>query len=84
MLPGKPLTHFYCLKAIVAGLIVVFLGSCAVIVKKYQPGKPFRKILKRREKAVGIESEGTARRQHPGKKTGETFLAGTEKPACLR
>src|SRR5688572_12011124 len=40
MSPGKPLTHKLFQNAILAGLIVIILGSCT-IVKKYQPGKPF-------------------------------------------
>jgi outer membrane protein assembly factor BamA len=40
MFPGKPLTHTYRIKAIIAGLIIAFLASCTV-VKDYQPGKPY-------------------------------------------
>jgi outer membrane protein insertion porin family len=40
MLPGKPLTYSYQLKAIFAGLLIAAIASCRM-VKQYQPGKPY-------------------------------------------
>ena len=40
MFPGRPLTHTYRNKAIIAGLIIAVFASCTV-VKDYQPGKPY-------------------------------------------
>src|SRR5450432_4119638 len=43
MLAGKPLYYQYLLKAVIAGLVISVGFSCKapVIVKKYQPNKPF-------------------------------------------
>ena len=43
MLAGKTTSHLHVVKAILAGLIISLAFSCKapVIVKKYQPGKPF-------------------------------------------
>src|SRR6185295_6383646 len=40
MFPGRPLTHSYRFKAVIAGLIITAFASCT-IVKNYPAGKPF-------------------------------------------
>src|SRR6476620_3950466 len=40
MFPGRPLTHTYRIKAVIAGLIIAAFASCTT-VKDYPAGKPF-------------------------------------------
>jgi outer membrane protein insertion porin family len=41
MLAGKSFSCLHLLKAVIAGWLLVLAVSCATIVKKYQPNKPF-------------------------------------------
>lgn len=58
MLPGKPLYFQLLLKAIITGILIPVLFSCAVIVKKYPPGKPF--VYKTNISLIGNFSNDTA------------------------
>jgi hypothetical protein len=80
MLPGKPLTHSYTFKAIIAGFLIVAFGSCT-IVKEYQPNKPY--VYQTNINLIGNFSNIEKKGLIANLKIGETRLAGPEKTTCV-